>query len=55
MNLTIKPLIESNYCNCFHLTSDEVGGGISERAAALGGEFDSQAAPGRRAMRKKLK
>jgi len=26
------------YCNCFHLTPEEVNGGIAERAAALGEE-----------------
>ena len=62
MNLTIKPLTESNladffdffdnrafsdgspyapcYCNCFHLTPDEVSIGISERATALGGGYE---------------
>ena len=28
------------YCNCFHLTADEVCGGIQARADALGGGFD---------------
>ena len=28
------------YCNCFHLTADEVCGGILARADALGGGFD---------------
>lgn len=28
------------YCNCFHLTHDEVRSGIGERAAALGGGFE---------------
>ena len=62
MNLTIKPLTESNiadffdffdnrafsdgspyapcYCNCFHLTPDEVRVDIGERAAAFGGGFE---------------
>lgn len=28
------------YCNCFHLTSEEVRSGIGERADALGGGFE---------------
>ena len=28
------------YCNCFHLTADEICGGILARADALGGGFD---------------
>lgn len=62
MNLTIKPLTESNiddyfdffdnrafsddspfapcYCNCFHLTAEEVRINIGDRAAALGGGYE---------------
>ena len=28
------------YCNCFHLTADEVSGGVQVRADALGGGYD---------------